>query len=63
MADSDNNASEEHQLKQELEQICTEYQELVLKSQDMAPKDANTKKIDPSGESNVNDDEFEGLFS
>lgn len=54
-------ASEELQLKKELEKICLDYKELVEKSSEMAPKDANTKKIDPS-EADMNDDEFEGLL-
>lgn len=53
--------SEENQLRNELEKICLDYKELVKKSAEMAPKDANTKKTGPNGECEVNDDEFEGI--
>lgn len=52
----------EPELRNELEKISLDYQELLKKSSDMAPKDANTKKNDPNAESDLNDDEFEGLF-
>lgn len=62
MAEPDNSSSEELQLRNELEKISLDYQQLLTKSTEMAPKDANTRKNDPSGESDLNDDEFEGLF-
>lgn len=62
MAEPDNSSSEELQLRNELEKISLDYQELLNKSSEMAPKDVNTKKNDPNGENDLNDDEFEGLF-
>lgn len=62
MAQPDNTSSEELQLRNELEKISLDYQELLNKSSEMAPKDVNSKKNDPNGENELNDDEFEGLF-
>lgn len=62
MAEPDLSSSEELQLRNELEKISLDYQDLLKKGSEMAPKDANTKKNDPSGERDLNDDEFEGLF-
>lgn len=62
MAELDNSSSEELQLRNELEKISLDYQELLKKGTEMSPKDANTRKNDPNGESDLNDDEFEGLF-
>lgn len=62
MAELDNSSSEELQLRNELEKISLDHQELLKKGTEMSPKDANTRKNDPNGESDLNDDEFEGLF-
>lgn len=61
MAERDTEQStEEQRLKDQLDQISLEYQRLVEKSQEMAPKDTNTKKVDPNAENTVDDDDFEG---
>lgn len=54
--------SEEQQLKDQLELICLDYQSLVNKSSEMAPKGTNSRKSDPTAENNVEDDDFEGKF-
>lgn len=67
MANCDSEAtelSEEQQLKEQLEKICLDYQQLIKSSNNMAPKDTNTKKIDPNAENDIDDDDLEGkLFS
>lgn len=54
--------SEEQKLQLQLEEICSEYQKLVTESKDMAPKGAAAKRTDPTGENNVDDDDFEGIL-
>lgn len=53
--------SEEKQLQDQLERICLDYQLLVNKGQEMAPKGTNSRKTDPNTENNVDDDDLEGL--
>lgn len=55
--------SEEQQLKEQLELVCLDYQTLVNKSIEMAPKGTNSRKSDPTAENNVEDDDFEGMFA
>lgn len=63
MADkSDENLSEEQQLKEQLELIYVDYQTLVNNSREMAPKGTNSNKADPTTETNIEDDDFEGNF-
>lgn len=63
MADeSDENISEEQQLKEQLEQICLDYQTLVNNSREMAPKGTQSNKADPTTENHIEDDDFEGIF-
>lgn len=54
--------SEEQKLQLQLEEICSEYQKLITDSKTMAPKGTGAKRTDPTGENNVNDDDFEGIF-
>lgn len=55
--------SEEQKLQLQLEEICSEYQKLaVTDSKEMAPKGAAAKRTDPTGENNVDDDDFEGIL-
>lgn len=54
--------SEEQKLQSQLEEICLEYQELVEKNVNMAPKGTGAKRTDPTGENNVSDDDLEGIF-
>lgn len=66
MANCDSEAtelSEEQQLKEQLEKICLDYQQLIKNSNNMAPKDTNTKKIDPNAENDIDDDDLEGKLS
>lgn len=52
--------SEEKQLQDQLEKINLDYQLLVNKSREMAPKGTNSTKSDPNADNNVNDDDLEG---
>lgn len=53
--------SEEQQLKEQLESICLDYQLLVNKNREMAPKGTHSKKTpDPNMENDIDDDDLEG---
>lgn len=53
--------NQEQQLKDQLEKICLDYQSLVDKSREMAPKGTNTKKTsDPNAENSIDDEDLEG---
>lgn len=62
MAERDSEqTSEELSLQEKLEKICLDYYRLVENSQEMAPKDTNTKKVDLNAENDIDDDDLEGL--
>lgn len=62
MAERDSEqTSEERSLQEKLEKICLDYYRLVENSQEMAPKDTNTKKVDLNAENDIDDDDLEGL--
>lgn len=44
----------EEQLKEQLDNICLEYQDLIDKSKDMAPKE--TKNVDPKSDGALEED-------
>lgn len=52
--------SEEQQLKEQLESICLDYQLLVNKNREMAPKGTQSTKSDPNTENNIDDEDLEG---
>lgn len=52
--------SEEEQLKEQLESICLDYQLLINKSREMAPKGTQSKKSDPNTENSIDDEDLEG---
>lgn len=52
--------SEEQKLQTQLQQIHLDYQKLVSKHREMAPKGTGAKKTDPSAENSINDEDLEG---
>lgn len=54
-----NDKSSEEQLKEQLEQICIDYKQLIDKSKNMPPKDS--KNVDPKADANI-DEDIEGVF-
>ncbi|XP_055300731.1 UPF0184 protein CG14818 [Sitodiplosis mosellana] len=60
-SDKSQEISEEQQLNEQLENICLEYQLLVNKSQEMAPKGTQSKKSDPNTENQIDDDDLEEI--
>lgn len=52
--------SEEQKLQSQLKEISLEYQSIVNKSREMAPKGTGSKKTDPSAENGIDDDDLEG---
>lgn len=55
--------SDEQNLQSHLQQICLDYQNLLKKSTEMAPKGTGSKKSDPTTENHIEDDDFEGNVS
>lgn len=51
---------EQQQLNEQLENICLDYQLLVKKGREMAPKGTQSKKSDPNTENVIDDDDLEG---
>lgn len=64
MAEHGNNKElSEEQLNEQLKQVCLEYQTLVKKSSEMAPKGTSSKKLDPTAENAIDDEDLEGGFT
>lgn len=60
MADRENNSqSEEHQVKNLIEALNSINSDQL--NHDMAPKDVHTKKVDPNGQNDIDDEDLEGL--
>lgn len=49
-----NEQATEEQLREQLEKVCFDYQNLIDKSKDMAPKE--TKNVDPNAETALDED-------
>lgn len=55
--------SEEQKLQLQLQQVSLDYQNLVNKNREMAPKGTSSKKTDPTAENSIDDDDLEGMFN
>lgn len=60
MAERENNSQSDEQKISNLIEALSSINPNQLNN-DMAPKDAHTKNIDPNAENNVDDEELEGL--